>query len=99
MGTLGGTGQGSSISRRRFLYEMGAAGGAAAVLSSMEVLGLAVPAEATRLDYRAPSRSDFSLQGRGNATRVLVLGAWQHGALESARLTVTKLHERVLAGG
>ena len=25
--------------------------------------------------------------------------AWQHGALESARFTVTKLHDRVLAGG
>jgi monoamine oxidase len=28
-----------------------------------------------------------------------VASAWQHGALESSRLTVTKLHERVLAGG
>src|SRR5918997_3362523 len=63
------------ISRRSFLYQMGAAGGAAAVLSSMEVLGLVPPAAADKLNYRAPSRGDFSLQGRGNATKVLVLGA------------------------
>ena len=71
-----GQGEGSQgVSRRRFLHEMGVAGGAAAVLSSMEVLGLVAPAAATKLSYRAPSLSDFSLQGRTNGTRVLVLGA------------------------
>jgi hypothetical protein len=88
----------NGISRRRFLYELGAAGGAAAVLSSMEVLGLATPASATRRSYRAPSRSDFTLQGRTNGTRILVLGAGVAGLctayeLEKAGYEV-ELHER-----
>jgi monoamine oxidase len=104
-GTQGSRGtRGAGISRRRFLHEMGAAGGAAAVLSSMEVLGLVAPAEATKLDYRAPSRSDFSLQGRGNSTRVLVLGAGIAGLctayeLEKAGYEVEILEARDRPGG
>jgi monoamine oxidase len=94
----------NGISRRRFLYELGAAGGAAAVLSSMEVLGLATPASATRRSYRAPSRSDFTLQGRTNGTRILVLGAGVAGLctayeLEKAGYEVELLEARDRPGG
>jgi monoamine oxidase len=98
-------GEGSrGVSRRRFLYEMGAAGGAAAVLSSMEVLGLVAPAAATKLSYRAPSASDFSLRGRPNRTSVLVLGAGVAGLctayeLEKAGYSVTVLEARDRPGG
>jgi monoamine oxidase len=94
----------AGISRRRFLHEMGAAGGAAVVLSSMEVLGLAPAAAASKMDYRAPSRSDFSLQGRPNRTSVLVLGAGVAGLcaayeLEKAGYRVEVLEARERPGG
>ena len=92
------------ISRRRFLHEVGAAGGAAAVLSSMEVLGLMTPAAAAKVPYRAPSASDFTLQGRPNGTKVLVLGAGVAGLctayeLEKAGYSVTILEARDRPGG
>jgi monoamine oxidase len=90
------------VSRRQFLHEMGAVGGAGAVLSSMEVLGLMAPA--TKLDYRAPTPSDFSLQGRPNRTRVVVLGAGVAGLcaayeLEKAGYRVEVLEARERPGG
>jgi monoamine oxidase len=90
------------VSRRQFLHEMGAAGGAGAVLSSMEVLGLIAPA--TKLDFRAPGPSDFSLQGRPNRTRVIVLGAGVAGLctayeLEKAGYEVEVLEARERPGG
>src|SRR5687768_159043 len=57
MVTRGGRRPSGGVTRRRFLQEVGMAGGAAAVLSSMEVLGLAPPVAATKLDFRAPRRS------------------------------------------
>jgi monoamine oxidase len=83
---------------------MGLAGGAAVVLSSMEVLGLAAPAAATKRDFRAPSRSDFSLQGRANRTKVIVLGAGIAGLctayeLEKAGYEVEVLEARERPGG
>ena len=86
------------ITRRRFLYQMGAAGGAAAVLSSMEVLGLAPAAGATKLRYRAPSRGDFTLQGRGNGTKVLVLGAGVAGLCAAFELAKADYDVEVLEG-
>src|SRR5919106_5775744 len=90
------------VSRRQFLQEMGAAGGAGAVLSSMEVLGLMAPA--TKLDFRAPGPSDFSLQGRSNRTRVVVLGAGVAGLcaayeLEKAGYEVEVVEARERPGG
>ena len=86
------------ITRRRFLYQMGAAGGAAAVLSSMEVLGLAPAAEATKLRYRAPSRGDFTLQGRGNGTKVLILGAGVAGLCAAYELAKADYDVEVIEG-
>jgi monoamine oxidase len=86
------------------LQEVGMAGGAAALLSSMEVLGLAPPAAATKLDFRAPRRSDFSLQGRANRTKVVVLGAGVAGLcaafeLEKAGYEVEVIEARERPGG
>lgn len=86
------------ITRRRFLYQMGAAGGAAAVLSSMEVLGLAPAAEASKLRYRAPSRGDFALQGRGNGSKVLVLGAGVAGLCAAYELAKADYEVEILEG-
>jgi monoamine oxidase len=104
MGDMGHRGERRGVTRRRFLQEMGMAGGAAAVLSSMEVLGLAVPAAAAKRQFRAPSRSDFALQGRPNRTRVLVLGAGVAGLcaayeLEKAGYEVEVLEARERPGG
>jgi monoamine oxidase len=101
---MGSSGGAPAVSRRRFLQELGAVGGAAAVLSSMEVLGLVPPAAVSRMDYRAPSRSDFSLQGRPNRTSVLVLGAGVAGLcaayeLEKAGYRVEVLEARDRPGG
>jgi monoamine oxidase len=103
MGASGGR-RSPGVTRRRFLQEIGVAGGAAALLSSMEVLGLAPPAAAHTLAYRAPSRSDFSLQGRPNRTKVLVLGAGIAGLctayeLEKAGYEVEVLEARDRPGG
>jgi monoamine oxidase len=83
---------------------MGMAGGAAAVLSSMEVLGLAPAAAATKLDFRAPRKSDFTLQGRSNNTKVVVLGAGVAGLcaayeLEKAGYEVEVIEARERPGG
>jgi monoamine oxidase len=83
-----------AVSRRRFLQEIGAAGGAAWVVSSMEVLGLMAPA--TKLPYREPTGADFSLQGRQNRTKVVVLGAGVAGLCTAYELEKAGYHVEVL---
>jgi len=92
-----------NVSRRRFLYEMGAVGGAAAVLSSMEVLGLQPAAAATKVAYAPPRTGDFAGR-KGNGTSVVVLGAGIAGLctayeLEKAGYAVTLLEARQRPGG
>ena len=62
------------LTRRRFLQAVGAVGGAAAVLGSMEALRLVAPAAEHTTAFRPPRSSDFALQGRVNGTNVLVIG-------------------------
>jgi monoamine oxidase len=62
--------------RRTFLAQVGVAGGAGVMLSTMGAMGLA-PSAATATSsgrYDPPKRSDFTLTGR-SAKRILVLGA------------------------
>jgi monoamine oxidase len=98
------TSSGPRISRRRFLQAVGAAGGAAAVLGSMEALRLVVPAGEHRQAFRPPRRSDFTLQGRTNGARVLILGAGIAGLatayeLEKAGYACEILEARGRPGG
>jgi monoamine oxidase len=95
---------GPRISRRRFLQAVGAAGGAAAVLGSMEALRLVAPAGENRQPFRPPRKSDFTLQGRANGTRVLILGAGIAGLttayeLEKAGYVCEILEARKRPGG
>ncbi len=92
------------ISRRRFLQAVGAAGGAAAVLGSMEALRLVAPAAEHRRPFQPPRPSDFALQGRANGTRVLILGAGIAGLttayeLEKAGYACEILEARERPGG
>jgi monoamine oxidase len=92
------------ITRRRFLQAVGAAGGAAAVLGSMEALRLVAPAAEHRQPFTPPRRSDFTLQGRTNGTRVVVLGAGIAGLttayeLEKAGYACEILEARERPGG
>jgi monoamine oxidase len=95
---------GPRVSRRRFLQAVGAAGGAAAVLGSMEALRLVAPAGEHRQPFRPPRKSDFTLQGRANGTRVLILGAGIAGLttayeLEKAGYACEILEARERPGG
>ena len=95
---------GPRITRRRFLQAVGAAGGAAAVLGSMEALRLVAPAAENRRPFQPPRKSDFALQGRANGTRVLVLGAGVAGLatayeLEKAGYACEILEARDRPGG
>jgi monoamine oxidase len=95
---------GRPITRRRFLQAVGVAGGAAAVLGSMEALRLVAPAAEHRQPFAPPRRSDFALQGRSNGTRVLVLGAGIAGLaaayeLEKAGYACEILEARNRPGG
>ena len=95
---------GPRISRRRFLQAVGAAGGAAAVLGSMEALRLVAPAGEHTQPFRPPRKSDFTLQGRANGTRVLILGAGIAGLatayeLEKAGYACEILEARERPGG
>ena len=95
---------GPRISRRRFLQAVGAAGGAAAVLGSMEALRLVAPAGEHTQAFRPPRKSDFTLQGRANGTRVLILGAGIAGLttayeLEKAGYACEILEARERPGG
>jgi monoamine oxidase len=92
------------ITRRRFLQAVGAAGGAAAVLGSMEALRLIAPADEYRQPFRPPRKSDFTLQGRANGTRILILGAGIAGLatayeLEKAGYACEILEARERPGG
>ncbi len=95
---------GPRITRRRFLQAVGAAGGAAAVLGSMEALRLVAPASENRQPFQPPRKSDFALQGRANGTRVLILGAGIAGLtsayeLEKAGYACEILEARDRPGG
>jgi monoamine oxidase len=92
------------LTRRRFLQAVGAVGGAAAVLGSMEALRLVAPAAEHRAPFTPPRRSDFSLQGRTNGTQVLILGAGVAGLaaayeLEKAGYRCEILEARDRPGG
>jgi monoamine oxidase len=63
------------LTRRAFLYALGAAGGAGALLAAMEALRLVVPASEYRVPFDPPRTSDFTLRGRTNDATVLILGA------------------------
>ena len=98
------TAVGPRISRRRFLQAVGAAGGAAAVLGSMEALRLVAPASEHTRPFQPPRSSDFALQGRANGTRVLILGAGIGGLttayeLEKAGYACEILEARERPGG
>ncbi len=99
------TGKGTgALTRRRFLYALGAVGGAGAVLGSMEALGLMPNAEEHKQPFRPPGRSDFHLQGRVNHTSVLILGAGDAGLatayeLEKAGYRCEILEARARPGG
>ena len=78
--------------RREFLTRVGVAGGAGALYGTMDALGLVAspgnaPAAwaAERAAWRAPSRSDFGLRGRGGG-RVVVLGAGMAGLVTAYEL-------------
>ncbi len=95
---------GPRITRRRFLQAVGVAGGAAAVLGSMETLRLIAPAGEHRQAFSPPRSSDFTLQGRTNGTRVLILGAGIAGLtaayeLEKAGYACEILEARERPGG
>jgi monoamine oxidase len=62
------------VTRRRFLEDVGMAGGAGVLYATMGAIGLAPTAHAAAARrFRAPNRSDFTLTGR-KAPKVLVLG-------------------------
>ncbi|MET0159318.1 MAG: NAD(P)-binding protein, partial [Acidimicrobiales bacterium] len=83
----------ASLTRRRFLVGLGAAGGTGAVFGALRVLDQDDPEAA---DFAPPTASDFHLQGRVNDASVVVLGAGVAGLaaayeLEKAGYTVTVL--------
>ena len=91
------------ITRRALLVALGAAGGAGLTLGAMEALGLLPPVGSTRVDFRPPARSDFTLTGRASAS-VIVLGAGIAGLttayeLEKAGYRCTILEARDRPGG
>ena len=88
----------SRLTRRQFLQAVGAVGGAAAVLGSMEALRLVAPASEYRAPLSPPRRSDFSLQGRANGTQVLILGAGVAGLAAAYELEKAGYQVRVPRG-
>ena len=90
------------VSRRSFLVGLGAVGGAGAVLGALEAMQLVARPE--RQVFTAPAPSDFTLQGRANGTRVLVLGAGIAGLtaayeLEKGGYAVEVIEARDRPGG
>jgi monoamine oxidase len=95
------------LRRRDFLTRVGIAGGAGALYSTMDAMGLvasptnAPAAYAAARDFRPPAASDFTLRGRPNKTRVIVLGAGIAGLVTAYELgkagydcTVVEARER-----
>lgn len=97
----------SSLSRRRFLTALGAAGGTAAVVSALQVLDrnpAAGGGQDASLAYRRPSVGDFGLQGRANGQTVVVVGAGIAGLttayeLERSGYDVTVVEAAARLGG
>jgi monoamine oxidase len=69
---------GTGTSRRSFLRSVGITGGAGAMFATMGALGLAPTAAYAaekEAPFRAPSRGDFTLQGRtGRPAKVVIVG-------------------------
>ena len=95
------------LRRREFLTRVGIAGGAGALYSTMDAMGLvaspgnAPTAYAATREFRPPAVSDFSLRGRPNKTRVIVLGGGIAGLVTAYELgkagydcTVVEARER-----
>ena len=92
------------ISRRAFLHGLGIAGGAGAVLATMEILDLVAPAAEYKVPFDPPRTDDFALRGRANDTTVLVLGAGIAGLtaayeLEKAGYRCELVEARARPGG
>lgn len=80
------------------------AGGAGAALGALELWDLVTPAAEYRVSFNPPRISDFTLQGRGNDTSVLVLGAGIAGLttayeLEKAGYRCQVIEARTRPGG
>ncbi|MCI3246369.1 flavin monoamine oxidase family protein [Streptomyces spinosisporus] len=97
---------GTGTSRRAFLRSVGVAGGAGAMFATMGALGLApTAAYAAEKDapFRAPRRSDFTLQGRmGRPAKVVIIGGGIAGLTSAYELgkagydcTVLEARDRV----
>ncbi|MGJ7440028.1 flavin monoamine oxidase family protein [Aquipuribacter sp. MA13-6] len=77
----------TGLSRRHFLHALGVTGGAGAMLGAMETLGVTPAASAHTAAFSAPRSGDFTLQGRSNGKRVVVLGAGVAGLAAAYELT------------
>jgi monoamine oxidase len=75
-----------AVTRRRFLTQVGAAGGASFVYEAMTGLGL----------LAAPSQTPFSLTGRVSGVRVVILGAGLSGMTAAYELGKVGFDCRVL---
>jgi len=86
-----GSGPAGRLRRRDFLTRVGMAGGAGALYTAMDALGLvasptnAPAAHAAQTAFRPPQASDFSLRGRG-AAEVVILGAGIAGLVTAYEL-------------
>jgi monoamine oxidase len=91
----------ASLTRRRFLVGLGAAGGTGAVFGALWAIDRGDPPPDS---FQPPAAGDFHLQGRVNDTSVVILGAGVAGLacayeLEKAGYTVTVLEARDRVGG
>ncbi|MDI6100048.1 FAD-dependent oxidoreductase [Actinoplanes sp. NEAU-A12] len=91
-----------SLSRRNFLWAVGATGGAGTMFAAMGALGLA-PTAVAASRFQPPSASDFHLQGRA-AGSVVILGGGVAGLISAYELgkagyRVTVLEPRDRTGG
>jgi monoamine oxidase len=97
---------GTGTSRRAFLRSVGVTGGAGAMFATMGALGLAPTAAYAaekEAPFRAPRRSDFTLQGRkGRPAKVVVIGGGIAGLTSAYELgkagydcTVLEARDRV----
>jgi monoamine oxidase len=75
-----------TVTRRRFLTEVAAAGGASLAYEAMTALGL----------LAAPSQADFNLTGRVKGARVVILGAGLSGMTAAYELSKAGFDCRVL---